>query len=191
MAIANLTEKERAISLFNFAQDALAAVEAAKANKAAQETSEDPAAQWKQQEETIEDALEHAGISAVDVVIDEGGFATLKGSVASEEQQQLAVSITEQFELNGMAVEIEVVEVQGAFEDMTSVWAEVAQSAQPQMTTYTTKKGDSWWGIAARFYGDGTRWKKLKRANGWPRMLHPDVELKIPSKEALEGYAEE
>jgi len=178
------------MSLFDFAQNALKAAEAAKAEKAAQ-ASEDPAVHWKQQEETIEDALEHAGISAVDVQIDESGFATLQGSVGSEEQQQLAVSIAEQFELNGMAVEIEVVDVQEVFQDMTSIWAEVAKSAAPQMTTYTTKKGDSWWGIAARFYGDGTRWKKLKRANGWPRMLHPDVELKIPSKDALEQYAEE
>ncbi|TNF30638.1 MAG: LysM peptidoglycan-binding domain-containing protein, partial [Deltaproteobacteria bacterium] len=177
------------MSLFDFAQDALAAVEAAKAQKAGQ-ASDDPAAHWKQQEETIEDALENAGISGVDVQIDAEGFATLKGAVGSEEQQQLAVSIAEQFELNGMAVELEVADVQEAFEDMTAIWADVAKSAQPQMATYTTKKGDSWWGIAARFYGDGTRWKKLKRANGWPRMLHPDVELKIPSKEALEEYAE-
>lgn len=178
------------MSLFNFAQDALKAVEAAKAQKAAQ-ASDDPAAHWKQQEETIEDALEHAGISAVDVQIDGNGFATLVGHVASEEQQNLAISITEQFELNGMDVQLEIVEVQASEEDMTSIWAEVAQSSQPQMATYTTKKGDSWWGIAARFYGDGTRWKKLKRANGWPRMLHPNVELKIPNKDAIEQYAEE
>lgn len=179
------------MSLFNFAQDALKAVEAAKAQKAAQATSDDPAAHWKQQEEIIEDALEHAGISAVDVQLDGSGFATLVGQVSSEEQQQLAISIAEQFELNGMDVQLEVVEVEAASEDMTSIWAEVAKSAQPQEATYTTKKGDSWWGIAQRFYSDGTRWKKLKRANGWPKMLHPNVELKIPNKDALEQYAEE
>ncbi|PKN55981.1 MAG: hypothetical protein CVU56_18570 [Deltaproteobacteria bacterium HGW-Deltaproteobacteria-14] len=184
------------MSSFNFIQDAVQAIEAAKAQKAktpqkAPQKAPDPAAHWKQQEEIIEDALEHAGISAVDVQLDSNGFATLVGQVSSEQQQQLAVSIAEQFELNGMDVQLEVVDVEAAFEDMTSIWAEVAKSAQPQEATYTTKKGDSWWGIAQRFYSDGTRWKKLKRANGWPKMLHPNVELKIPAKDALEKYAEE
>ena len=32
--------------------------------------------------------------------------------------------------------------------------------------TYTVKKGDTLWGIATRFYGDGTRWRELASRNG-------------------------
>lgn len=32
--------------------------------------------------------------------------------------------------------------------------------------TYTVKKGDTLWGIATRFYGDGTRWRELASKNG-------------------------
>ena len=32
--------------------------------------------------------------------------------------------------------------------------------------TYTVKKGDTLWGIATRFYGDGARWRELASKNG-------------------------
>ena len=32
--------------------------------------------------------------------------------------------------------------------------------------TYTVKKGDTLWGIATLFYGDGTRWRELASRNG-------------------------
>ncbi len=167
------------------AKQAKAALEAAKAERQAQEAA-DAAAAWKQQEEIIEDAMEHAGISAVDVQIDEGGFAKLVGSVASEAEQQTAVSIAEQFDLAGLEVEIEVIESEASAEDQTSIWAEV--TGETKSVTYTTVKGDSWWAISNRFYGDGSKWKMLKRANGWPRMLHPGVELTIPTESELEQW---
>lgn len=62
------------------------------------------AAKWKQQEETIEDALEHAGISGVDVQIDGKGYAKLVGSVTSEADRDTAVAMVEQFAVTGMEV---------------------------------------------------------------------------------------
>ena len=35
----------------------------------------------------------------------------------------------------------------------------------------TVKKGDSLWGFAVRFYGDGSLWKKIADANG---IANPD-----------------
>ena len=32
--------------------------------------------------------------------------------------------------------------------------------------TYTVKKGDTLWGVACRFYGDGPRWRELAVKNG-------------------------
>jgi nucleoid-associated protein YgaU len=32
--------------------------------------------------------------------------------------------------------------------------------------TYTVRAGDTLWGIATRFYGDGTRWRTLAEKNG-------------------------
>lgn len=172
-------------------EQAKAAAAAAKAEHAKQQAAADAAdaaAKYKAMEETIEDALEHAGISGVDVQIDANGFARVVGDVASEAQQQTASTIIEQFAVTGLDVQLKVVAPEGDDSDESSIWA---GAAAPASVTYKTKKGDSWWGIAQKFYGDGTRWKKLKRANGWPRMLHPNVDLTIPNKDELEKFAEE
>jgi len=66
------------------------------------------AARWKEQEETIEDALEHAGISGVDVQIDGKGYAKLVGSVTSEADRDTAVAMVEQFSVTGMEVALDI-----------------------------------------------------------------------------------
>ena len=76
-------------------------------------------------------------------------------------------------------------------EDHSSIWDKVKAGAAPEKVVYKTKPGDSWWGIAAKFYNDGTQWKRLKRANGWPKMLHPNVDVTIPSKDDLKSFPEE
>lgn len=51
--------------------------------------------------------------------------------------------------------------------------------------TYTVVRGDSWWGIADRAYGDGPLWKKLREANGGKTALHPGDVIVLPKKEIL------
>ena len=47
--------------------------------------------------------------------------------------------------------------------------------------TYTVRQGDTLWGIACRFYGDGTRWSDLAARNhiGNPRNLQTGVVLTL------------
>lgn len=46
----------------------------------------------------------------------------------------------------------------------------------------TIKKGDTLWALAARYYQDGTQWKKIARANGIEneRMLQLGSRIVIP-----------
>ncbi len=177
-------------------EQANAAIEAARAERQANDQAEAQAS-WAEKAEIIEDSLEYAGISAVDVVIDGSGYAQLNGSVSSEAQQATAVGIAEQFELMGLEVNIDVHEPapeiivehqpQAWIVESPAVVVEEVPSG-PSAMVHTTLKGESWWGIANRYYGNGRLWKKLKKANGSPKMLHPGQDLVIPPEGDLDSW---
>ena len=50
---------------------------------------------------------------------------------------------------------------------VTSTKVENTETTRPATTstTYTIKSGDTLWGIARKFYGDGTKWKTIYDAN--------------------------
>ena len=52
----------------------------------------------------------------------------------------------------------------------------------PSPTTYTVVPGDNMWGIAERFYGDGTRYPEIAVANGVenPSLIFPGQVFVIP-----------
>lgn len=54
--------------------------------------------------------------------------------------------------------------------------------AQETPKTVTVKKGDTLWGFAVRYYGDGTRWKEIADRNGIsdPKRLQIGKVLEIP-----------
>lgn len=54
--------------------------------------------------------------------------------------------------------------------------------------TYETKKGDTLWGIAEKFYGDGSQWTVIADANGLNKdsPITAGMQLKIPAKAASE-----
>jgi nucleoid-associated protein YgaU len=62
-----------------------------------------------------------------------------------------------------------------------------------EMRTHEIKKGDSLFGIAAKYYGDGTLWKQVAEYNKAklpkPENLHLGVKLDIPPKDVLMGEA--
>jgi nucleoid-associated protein YgaU len=155
---------------------AIAATKQVEADKAAAAAAAE-ARKWKDQEETIEEALEHAGISGIDIQIDDTGFARVLGTVTNVADRDTAVAMVEQFPINGMEVQVDVV---------TPPEPEPAPAgAASGPSKYTVKAGESWWGIAARTYGDGTLWKALKAANNNPRMIHPGTEIVMPAKDDL------
>jgi LysM repeat protein len=55
----------------------------------------------------------------------------------------------------------------------------------PAATTYTVVEGDTLWGIATAYYGDGTRYPEIYNANvgvigADPNLIHPGQILTIP-----------
>jgi len=59
-----------------------------------------------------------------------------------------------------------------------------ATAGLSSMRTYTVQPGDTLYGIAVRFYGDGKRWEDIQAANldsvRGPRTLRPGTVLRIP-----------
>lgn len=137
----------------------------------------DAAAEWKRHENTLEDALEFAGISGIDIQIDSSGFAKAFGTVNSEEDRQTIVAMLERSKVTGVDMQVNVVP---AKVDETPVAVK-----EDAATEYTVKAGESWWGIAQRAYGNGNLWKALKAANNNPRMIHPGTVITLPPKSKL------
>jgi len=160
----------------------VAAVEAAKAQDLIKQAAAKAmaVAHWKKIENTMEEALEHAGISGIDAQIDEHGFCRLFGQVGSEEDSQTATAMAEQFAVTGLDSQLLVVPVP---QEMAATTEELKAIDEP--VKYTVKAGESWWGIAARVYGDGLLWKSLKAANNNPKMIHPGTEITLPPKATL------
>jgi nucleoid-associated protein YgaU len=50
--------------------------------------------------------------------------------------------------------------------------------------TYTVERGDTLWDIAEEYYGNGSEWPRIARANGLPTrgdpIIRPGQELYIP-----------
>ena len=159
---------------------AMAAAKSAADQKAAEEAAQKAAvaARWKQQEETLEEAMEHVGISGVDVQIDEAGFARLVGTVNSAADRDTAIAMVEQIQVSGLDVQLEVV-------PPPEVQSEAPALDLEKPTVYKVKAGESWWGIAHRVYGDGQLWASLKAFNKNPKMIHPGTEILLPPKNQL------
>jgi 5'-nucleotidase len=54
--------------------------------------------------------------------------------------------------------------------DGTDGMSEDPAPAPPQTTVHTASKGDTFWSLAVKYYGDGKQWKRIAEAN-------PDVKM--------------
>jgi len=59
----------------------------------------------------------------------------------------------------------------------------VAKPAEPAYIDYTVKRGDTLWDIAAKYLGDGRKYKQIMYASGiTSETIYPKQKLKIPRK---------
>lgn len=76
------------------------------------------------------------------------------------------------------------VEQSAAGEQTVTVERERDASTAPTAKTYTVKKGDTLWAIAARYYGKGSEYAKIYEANGDkisnPNLIYPGQVLTLP-----------
>ena len=68
---------------------------------------------------------------------------------------------------------------------VVKVTTKTATASTVAVGEYTTQKGDTYWNIAVRAYGDGFQWTKIYWVNyktfGNPDMIHAGVKITIPA----------
>lgn len=117
-------------------------------------------------------------ISGLDISID-GTTITLKGDVSSQADKDKILSLLKDDNLN-------ITDSMSVKEAATSGGSASTGGGQK----YTVVSGDTLWGIAEKFYGDGSKYTQIFEANRsvWssngqkedPNILYPNWELVIP-----------
>ena len=147
-------------------------------------SSASPDAQIKQQ-------LEAAGINTSNITVAMNGASiVLNGTVSSEAENTKLQSLVKTF---GQYLKVE--------NNVTSTAPSTTTTNNNTTTTnnnntinndndyieYVVKKGDTPWGIAEQFYGDGNKYKLLEEYNGFTGHIFADQVLRIPSVRAHIG----
>lgn len=111
-----------------------------------------------------------SGYNYVDIMKENGIFG--KGVIVAGQELRIP------------KVEAKKVTVAEAKEE-TVIKAETKSVTNIAAGEYTTQKGDSYWNIAVRAYGDGYQWVKIYQANknifANPDLIHANVKIVIPS----------
>lgn len=134
---------------------------------------------------TIQATVAAAGYADVTIRFDEDNIMYVEGEVADDDAEAAVVEIVDDFDCAGLVVMLGYADVDDDDDDEAGQ-IDVAAAGHEM---YTVAKGDSWWGITKRHYGDGRKWKLLKAANGSPKMLHPGHVLVLPPLDELEANA--
>lgn len=125
----------------------------------------------------IVDALTAHGLGHLTVHVDAELACTMQGQIASLEDEAIAIDLAY---------------VNGAFDVTTDflpldgeAWPEPEASEAPAPdglvgTTYLVERGDSYWRIADKLWGDGRHYERIRSANPGKERLHPGMFLEIP-----------
>ena len=77
-----------------------------------------------------------------------------------------------------------VVTLQNAVQKTASVTQNRATATAPSVKTYTVKRGDTLWGIAKKYYGNGAEYSRIFNANRDkiknPNLIYPGQVLTVP-----------
>lgn len=98
--------------------------------------------------------------------------------------------------INGLDISVEVklkqyrdystktVTIKNAVQKTAVVTQQRAAATAPSVKTYTVKRGDTLWGIAKRYYGNGAKYSQIFNANRDkiknPNLIYPGQVLAIP-----------
>jgi nucleoid-associated protein YgaU len=153
--------------------------------------------------DSIKAELEDLDIEDLDVEVDDNGKVILSGTAASEKVAQKAVKIVsgldgvEKVKNNFDIAEDEDEEYDEDEEEYDEEEEEEEEKPKKKKsgggggsgdTVHTVVPGDTLWGIAQKYYGDGNRYMEIFNANKaiWknykndPNVIYPGWELHIP-----------
>lgn len=104
----------------------------------------------------IEAGLQAAGIRDVRVLITADGGCVMAGCVNGLEQEALVRRLIENAGID---------QISGELTHVSEIGTEV------DVRVHKVEKGESWWAIAVRYYGDGRHHVALREANGSPKTI--------------------
>lgn len=136
-----------------------------------------------------------ATIAAVVAAVVAGSVAWFAGSLQGRD----AGRETAQQRVTELESLVEELSIQPAPAPAPEASSEPTQEPTPEATpepvptvalvAYTVRPGDSWWLIAARYLGDGTRWTELRASNAEVEGLEPGQIIGVPLPVIVEGSA--
>ncbi|TAG46315.1 MAG: BON domain-containing protein [Cytophagia bacterium] len=127
----------------------------------------------------IEEALQDLDISGLSVSVD-GDEVTISGTAADDDVRAQALAIAGN--IDGVETVIDDLSVAESDED------EEGGGSDEDGTVHVVKSGDTLWGLAEKYYGDGSRYMEIFNANKeiWkdykndPNVIYVGWELHIP-----------
>ncbi len=141
--------------------------------------------------------VEEAGLDIEDLNIEvDGGTVSIYGTAADERTHKKAIKILQDVEgVEEVDDQLEIYDEEEEEEEEDEEEEEEedeedggGHKVKPNSNVYTVQYGDTLWGIAEKFYGDGSKYMKIFEANKhlWkaygnnPNVLYPNWQLTIP-----------
>ncbi|TAE10637.1 MAG: LysM peptidoglycan-binding domain-containing protein [Bacteroidetes bacterium] len=138
--------------------------------------------------------IEDEGLDIEDLSIEvEEGTVSIYGTAADERTHKKAIKILESAEgVESVDDQLEIYEgdeeEEEEYEEEEEEEDGGSRKKKVDSNVYVVKYGDTLWGIAEKFYGDGSKYMKIFEANRhlWkaynndPNVLYPNWELTIP-----------